>query len=107
MKLVPTLERTRQKAIVITLDDDTAYSTHDVALILDALSHYKYEAVVARSTFDDQVDDPVLKQHKAVALSPGDRLGDIVEGYALVGYPNWLVDHESILSFSRLSKQCF
>jgi hypothetical protein len=40
-------------------------------------------------------------------LRPGDKLGDIVEGYALVGYPSWLVDAKAALDFSKLSKPCF
>jgi hypothetical protein len=61
MKLLPTVKRLREKAIVVTLDDDTAYSTSDLAKILDALAHYKYEAVVARGTQTIDSSDPMLK----------------------------------------------
>jgi len=107
MKLLPTLLRLQHKAIVITLDDDIAYSTHDLALILEALAHYKYEAVAARGTFNHSSIDPILKQHRPVALRQGDKLRDIAEGYALVGYPSWLADAKAILDFSQLTKQCF
>jgi hypothetical protein len=40
-------------------------------------------------------------------LRQGDRFGDIVEGYALVGYPSWLVDSDALHKFSQLSKPCF
>lgn len=105
-KVLPTLMRHRD-AIVISMDDDIAYSTHNIASMLDALRHYDYNCVVARSWFKKSLSNMNLPAKPDIVVRPTDKNVDIVEGYGLVAYCAWLVDAQLIESFSKLCKQCF
>jgi hypothetical protein len=46
MKLIPTVERVKERSIIITIDDDTTYNKSMIYSLLEALSIINYEGVV-------------------------------------------------------------
>jgi hypothetical protein len=108
MKLAPTLQRYKgQKVVILTMDDDTVYSTLRIARILEKLKAYNFEAVLTNSAFPNSFNALNMPERPAFQVLQGDELVDVIEGFSLVAYPSWLCDVDQMLAFSQKDRVCF
>jgi GT2 family glycosyltransferase len=98
MKLTPTLRR-HPNALVVTIDDDTAYGPDSVFKLLRAQRLINYEGVVSFEGFQSRpgVNFRARSKTKARAKEllprlqvkfPHAKVVDVAEGFSMVMYPS-------------------
>jgi len=118
MKIVPTVKRCLgERAIIISIDDDSAYNKSQIFTLLHALEIANYECVVGfrgqsdRGMFSFGEHGVQVKSQqllpKLKEYFPNVEPVDIIEGFGMIAYLSDLVDVQAIETASKTSKECF
>jgi hypothetical protein len=118
-KLLPAIQYAKdqgeENAIVIVVDDDTAYPRGMVSEIIHSLSQHQNTVVAASAQdlpfwgIDRGKMPPTPKNQGHACLESESSFCQVVEGFGSIGYPAGTVDVELMrrLADSRFSKECF